>query len=136
MNNRRVLVAVVDDDASVRTALGRLLRSASHDVETFSSGAEFLESVKEHQPDCVVLDLHMPQVSGFAVQTRLAESGIRLPTVVITGYDAEATRERALAGGAAAYLRKPVDGQALLDAIAAAVSPNGGLRPEPCCEQT
>jgi FixJ family two-component response regulator len=126
MNNRRVLVAVVDDDASVRTALGRLLRSASHDVETFSSGAEFLESVKEHQPDCVVLDLHMPQVSGFAVQSRLAELGIRLPTVVITGYDAEATRERALAGGAAAYLRKPVDGQALLDAIAAAVSSNGG----------
>ena len=136
MSKPRLLIAVVDDEEAVRTALCRLLRSASHDVETFSSGAEFLESVKEHQPDCVVLDLHMPQVSGFAVQTQLAESGIRLPTVVITGYDAEATRERALAGGAAAYLRKPVDGQALLDAIAAAVSPNGGLRPEPCCEQT
>ena len=122
----RLLIAVVDDEEAVRTALRRLLRSASHDVETFSSGAEFLESVKEHQPDCVVLDLHMPQVSGFAVQARLAESGIRLPTVVITGYDAEATRERALAGGAVAYLRKPVDGQALLDAIAAAVSSNGG----------
>ena len=126
MSKPRLLIAVVDDEEAVRTALGRLLRSASLDVETFSSGAEFLESVKEHQPDCVVLDLHMPQVSGFAVQTRLAESGIRLPTVVITGYDAEATRARALAGGAAAYLRKPVDGQALLDAIAAAVSPNGG----------
>ena len=122
----RLLIAVVDDEEAVRTALRRLLRSASHDVETFSSGAEFLESVKEHRPDCVVLDLHMPQVSGFAVQTQLAESGIRLPTVVITGYDADATRERALAGGAAAYLRKPVDGQALLDAIAAAVSSNGG----------
>ena len=136
MSKPRLLIAVVDDEEAVRTALRRLLRSASLDVETFSSGAEFLESVKEHQPDCVVLDLHMPQVSGFAVQARLAESGIRLPTVVITGYDAEATRERALAGGAAAYLRKPVDGKALLDAIAAAVSPNGGLRPEPCCEQT
>jgi FixJ family two-component response regulator len=126
MSKPRLLIAVVDDEEAVRTALRRLLRSASLDVETFSSGAEFLESVKEHQPDCVVLDLHMPQVSGFAVQARLAESGIRLPTVVITGHDAEATRERALAGGAAAYLRKPVDGQALLDAIAAAVSPNGG----------
>ena len=126
MSTPRLLIAVVDDEEAVRTALRRLLRSASLDVETFSSGAEFLESVKEHQPDCVVLDLHMPQVSGFAVQTRLAESGIRLPTVVITGYDAEVTRERALAGGAAAYLRKPVDGQALLDAIAAAVSPNSG----------
>ena len=126
MSKPRLLIAVVDDEEAVRTALCRLLRSASLDVATFSSGAEFLESVKERPPDCVVLDLHMPQVSGFAVQTRLAESGIRLPTVVITGYDSEVTRERALAGGAAAYLRKPVDGQALLDAIAAAVSPNGG----------
>ena len=124
MNNRRVLIAVVDDDEAVRKALRRLLRSAGFDVETFACGAEFLESVIEHQPDCVVLDLHMPQVSGFAVQTRLAESGIRLPTVVITGYDTEATRERALAGGAAAYLRKPVDDQALLDAITKAVNRN------------
>ena len=68
MSKPRLLIAVVDDEEAVRTALRRLLRSASLDVETFSSGAEFLESVKEHQPDCVVLDLHMPQVSGFAVQ--------------------------------------------------------------------
>ena len=124
MNNRRVLVAVVDDDEAVRTALGRLLRSARFDVEAFSSGAEFLESVKEHQPDCVVLDLHMPEVSGFAVQMRLAELGVPLPTVVITGYDTEATRERALAGGATAYLRKPVDDQALLDAVTEAIDRN------------
>ena len=124
MNKRRLLIAVVDDDEAVCNALRRLLRSARFDVETFPSGADFLESVKEHQPDCVVLDLHMPQVSGFAVQARLAESGIRLPTVVITGYDADATRERALAGGAAACLRKPVDDQALLDAITKAVNEN------------
>jgi FixJ family two-component response regulator len=121
VNKTRLLVAVVDDEEAVRIALRRLLRSASLSVETFSSGAEFLESIKEHQPDCVILDLHMPQVGGFGVQARLAEAGIRLPTVVITGHDTDESRERALAGGAAAYLRKPVDDQALLDAITEAV---------------
>jgi len=117
VNKSRLLVAVVDDEEAVRIALRRLLRSAGLDVETFSSGAEFLESMKGHQPDCVVLDLHMPQLGGFAVQARLAEAGIRLPTVVITGHDTDEARARALAGGAAAYLRKPVDDQALLAAI-------------------
>ena len=125
MNNTRLLIAVVDDEEAIRIALRRLLRSASMNAETFSSGAEFLESMKEHQPDCVVLDLHMPQVNGFAVQARLAEAGNRVPVVVITGHDSAESRERALAGGAAAYLRKPVDDQALLEAIDQAVNPTG-----------
>ncbi len=121
MNKNRMLIAVVDDEESVRIALRRLLRSASLNVETFSSGLEFLDSLKEHQPDCLILDLHMPQVNGFAVQARLAERSPRVPTVVITGRDSEENRGRALAGGAAAYLRKPVDDKALLDAIDKAV---------------
>jgi FixJ family two-component response regulator len=123
MNKTRLLIAVVDDEEAVRIALRRLLRSASMNAETFSSGAEFLESIKEHQPDCVVLDLHMPQVNGFAVQARLAAAGSRVPVVIITGHDSAESRERALAGGAAAYLRKPVDDQALLEAINEAVNP-------------
>jgi FixJ family two-component response regulator len=115
----------VDDEEAVRIALRRLLRSASMSAETFASGAEFLESMKQHQPDCVVLDLHMPQVNGFAVQARLAEAGIRVPVVIITGHDTPESRERAMAGGAAAYLRKPVDDQALLEAIQRAVNPDG-----------
>jgi len=103
-------------------ALRRLLRSASLDVEAFASGAEFLDSLKSHRPDCVVLDLHMPHVSGFAVQARLAEAGIRLPVVIITGQDSDEARERALASGVVAYLRKPVDGQTLLDAITRAIA--------------
>jgi FixJ family two-component response regulator len=120
----RLLIAVVDDEEAVRIAIRRLLRSASMNAETHSSGAEFLESLKEHQPDCVVLDLHMPQVDGFAVQARLAATGSRVPVVVITGRDSPGSRERALAGGAAAYLRKPVDDQALLEAINHAVNPD------------
>jgi FixJ family two-component response regulator len=80
VNTARLLVAVVNDKAAVRVAIRRQLRSANLNVETFSSGTEFLESVKAHQPDCVALELHMPQAGGFAFQARLAEAGIRLPT--------------------------------------------------------
>ena len=111
----------MDDEEPVRIALRRLLRSANLDVETFPSGAEFLESLKAHLPDCVVLDLHMPHVNGFAVLASLEEAGSPLPVVVITGHDSAETRDRVLAGGVSAYLRKPVDDQALLDAIATAI---------------
>ena len=105
----------------MRVALRRLLCSAGLDVEVFSTGADFLEFLKTGQPDCVVLDLHMPRLNGFAVQTQLAEAAIRPPVVVITGHDSEETRARALAGGVSAYLRKPVHDQTLLDAIASAI---------------
>ena len=122
MSKARPLIAIVDDEKPIRIALQRLMRSANLDVETFPSGDEFLESLKTHQPDCVVLDLHMPCIDGFEVQSRLADARIRLSVVIITGHDSAETRERALAGGAAAYLRKPVDGQTLLDAITSAIA--------------
>ena len=125
------LIAIVDDDASMRTALRRFLRAASLDVEAFPSGAEFLESLKTHLPDCVVLDLHMPQLDGFAVLARLAEAGILLPVVVVTGQDSAANRARALAGGATAFLQKTADGQTLLDAITAAIAHPPGAIPPP-----
>jgi FixJ family two-component response regulator len=115
------LIAIVDDEEPVRKALTRLLRSAGLDVETFPSGVEFLESLSMRRPDCVVLDLHMPQVDGFAVQARLAEAGNRLPVVIITGHDSDETRDRAMAAHPTAYLRKPVDDQTLLDAIELAI---------------
>jgi len=106
----------------VRSALQRLLRSAGLDVVTFPSGAEFLASLSPHRLACVVLDLHMPGVDGFAVLAHLAEATIQLPVVVITGHDTAESRARALAGPVSAYLRKPVDGQMLLDAIAGAIA--------------
>jgi FixJ family two-component response regulator len=115
VKTNRPLVAIVDDEDPIRKALMRLLRSAGLDAVTFSSGTEFLDSLSHRRPDCVVLDLHMPVVSGFMVQAELAESG--LPVVIITGHDSDETRDRALAGRPAAYLRKPVQDQALLDAI-------------------
>ena len=122
MTKPRLLVAVVDDEQSVRTALRRLLRSAGLEVETFASGDAFLESLKATHPTCVVLDLHMPGLDGFAVLARLAEARVALSVVVITGHDTSETHERVMASGASAYLRKPVDGQMLLDAIQRAVA--------------
>ena len=122
MGNARPLIAVVDDDLSICVALRRLLRASNYVVETFMSGVEFLASLPTHQPDCVVLDIDMPQLDGLAVQKRLNQTSIRLPVVVLTGCDSTSIRALALAGGASAYLLKPVNAKALLDAIAAAIA--------------
>jgi|SRR5450755_2256746 len=122
VSNRRIQVAVVDDEEPVRKAIERLLRSAGMGVETFSSGSEFLDSMNSRQPDCLVLDLHMPDMTGFEVQAHLAQSSTRLPVIVITGHDTSESRARVLASGAAAYLSKPVSDDVLLDAIAATIS--------------
>jgi len=115
-------VAIVDDEEPIRKALTRLLRSGGLDVESFASGSEFLESLSVQRPDCVVLDLHMPVVNGFEVQAQLVEFGV--PVVIVTGHDSDETRARALAGRPAAYLRKPVNDQVLLDAIELALGLN------------
>jgi len=120
------LLAVVDDDVDVRVALTRLVSSAGFAVETYASGADFLYSVQDHEPDCVVLDLHMPEMSGFDVQGALAGSHPALPVVVMTGYDTPDSRARAIRLGARAYLCKPVNDKALLGAIDDAL---GGVSP-------
>jgi FixJ family two-component response regulator len=121
------LLAVVDDDADVRVALTRLVSSAGFTVETYASGAEFLDSIRDHKPDCVVLDLHMPDLSGFDVQDALADAHAAIPVVVMTGHDTPESRARALQLGAHAYLCKPVDDNALLAAISTAI---GGIAAE------
>ena len=120
-NERTLLVAVVDDDAEVRVALMRLFSSAGFATETFASGAEFLQSVDGHTPGCVVLDLHMPGLNGFEVQQQLVERHPEVPIVIITGRDTAEARRRALGLGASAYLSKPVDDEALLQAIGEAL---------------
>ena len=126
MRNDLPLLAVVDDDAEVRVALTRLVASAGFSVETFASGVEFLRSIEDHEPDCVVLDLHMPEMSGFDVQGALASGHAALPVVVITGHDTPESRTRALELGAKVYLCKPVNDEELLAAIDAAI---GGVSP-------
>ncbi len=114
-------VAVVDDDEPVRRALARLIRSLGFEAEVFSSGEDFLAALPTRRPDCVVLDLNMPGVDGFGVQARMAEARMRIPVIVITGHDSPEAQARALGGGAAAYLRKPLDADVLREAIREAV---------------
>jgi len=118
-------VAIVDDEESIRKALKRLLRAANLEAESFSSGAAFLDSLATRRPDCLILDLHMPGMTGLHVLERLKQSGTHLPTIVITAYDEPESRTRCLVAGAAAYLRKPLDSRLLLDAIADAVRQSG-----------
>ena len=112
---------MVDDDAEVRVALTRLVASAGFAVETFASGAEFMRSVEDHVPDCLLLDLHMPGMSGFELQAALAVAHPAVPVLVITGHDTPDSRVRALDLGAKAYLCKPVDDEELLAAIDRAI---------------
>src|SRR5262249_51809873 len=119
----RPFVAVVDDDESVRRALGRLLRISGLEAGTFASGPALIEELERRKPDCVVLDLNMPGMSGSEVQNVLAQRGHRIPVVILTGQDSPEALARATAGGAAAYLCKPVDAKVLLAAVAAAMNP-------------
>jgi FixJ family two-component response regulator len=121
MGRNARLLAVVDDDDDVRVALRRLVSSAGFAVETYASGAEFLHSVDDHEPDCVVLDLHMPEMSGFEVQGALAVAHAGVPVVMITGHETPESHARALQLGAKAYPCKPVDDEALLAAIGSAI---------------
>ena len=114
-------VAVVDDEESVRKALKRLLRAAGLEAESYATGQEFLEQAATREPDCVVLDLHMPVMSGSQVLAQIRKMPRRPPVVVITAHDVPEKREECLAAGACAYLRKPLEDRLLLNAISAAL---------------
>ena len=117
----RPLIAVVDDEASVRLALTRVLRACRFEVASFASGQEFLDSLSMRPPDCVVLDFQMPGLTGGDVQRRLVLAQIRLPIIVVTAHEQPAVRERCLADGAVAYLSKPLRRETLLSTINAAL---------------
>ena len=123
MIRQRPLIAVVDDEESVRKSLRRLLVASELDATVYASGQEFLDSLGARQPDCLVLDLQMPGLTGLEVQRALAGARVRFPTIIITAHDEPETRARCLAAGAVAYLCKPLHDELLLDAISAAVGP-------------
>jgi FixJ family two-component response regulator len=123
------LIAVLDDEESIRRALQRLLRSAGFDVQTFASGAEFLESLGTRRPGCLVLDIHMRGMTGFDVLAALESLPLRVPTLVITAFDDETAEARALQAGALRFMRKPIREDDLLDAVAAALRSNSNSPP-------
>jgi len=126
MENRRSFVAIVDDEESVRRALLRLLRAANMDAEAFASGEAFLSSLDKIRPDCVVLDLQMPGLTGRDVQKRLISMHINLPVILITAHDDMVTQQQSLSDGAASYLRKPLRGDLLVRSINESIARAGG----------
>jgi FixJ family two-component response regulator len=118
---RPVRVALVDNDESIRTALRRLLSALGHHPEVFGSGQAFLDSPPIERHECLIVDMHMPGMSGLEILRHLGERGIRLPTLMVTAFEEGWSREQCLAAGASAYLRKPLDDVLLSKAIAEAV---------------
>ena len=110
-------IAVVDDDPSVLRALARLLQMRALPAKTFASAREFLTALPNGVPECLIVDLQMPEMSGLELHQHLMRGGTMIPTIFITAYDSVETRQRCEAAGAAAYLLKPLQGAAFFAAI-------------------
>ena len=124
MSKPRPVITIMDDDESVCRAIKRLVRSLGMDADIFTSGqdfAELMEAMPLLQADCVILDVQMPGLSGLEVQERLAKSHSRLPVIFITAHDDLGLRERAMAAGAVAFLRKPFNDELLIRTLRAAL---------------
>jgi two-component system, LuxR family, response regulator FixJ len=117
VDDGRPLIGIVDDDASFLRSVSRLLCSDGYNVETYSSACEALAFLPAHMPRCLVLDVHMPEMTGFELQERLAEKNLCAPVVFVTAHDTPQTRARANRLGSFGLLLKPFDKEALLRAV-------------------
>jgi len=124
------VVFIVDDDASVRKSLERLVRSVGLRGETFASAPEFLHRAAADGPSCLVLDVRMPEVSGLALQERLAAAGHRIPIIFIPGHGDITMSVRAMKAGAVDFLPKPFNDQDLLETIQEAIARDRQAREE------
>ncbi len=115
------VVYLVDDDAAVRDALALLMRSIGLKAKTYGDPAEFLADVTGNEVGCLVLDIRMPALNGFAVQERLSAMGCHLPIILITGHGDVAQCRRAFRSGAVDFLTKPIDETALIESLQTAI---------------
>ena len=117
------LICIVDDDADFRTGIARLLRLRGYDVAQFASADEFLVEVRKGiDPDCILLDISLPGLSGPGLQERLAKLGCSFPIIFVTGFGDVPTTVRAIKAGAEDFLTKPVSERALVDGIKSALA--------------
>lgn len=121
MVKQSLRVSIVDDEPSVRNALTRLLKAQSFEATAFASAAAFLDSLAVAVPDCLVVDFHMPKMTGLELQLFLRKAGTSIPTVVITAHDDAQLRQQCTAAGANAFLVKPITNTALVGAINMAI---------------
>lgn len=118
-SNTGMVIFIVDDDESVRTGLSRLMRANGHEPRAYSSLSVCLDDIEvlEKPTGCILVDMAMPSLSGLQLQKRLSNSKMKLPIIVVSALVSDAAHEQARQFGARMFLHKPVDGQALLDAI-------------------
>src|SRR5216683_8063879 len=115
------MVAIVDDDDLMRTALQGLLKSAGLAAQSFASAEEFLKSDQQHDTACLITDIRMPGMSGLELQAQLNADHCRIPTIFITAHGDARMRMQAMSAGAAEFLAKPFDDEALLESVRAAI---------------
>ena len=111
------IVYVIDDDDSVRRAFARLMRSAGLTAIALSSADEFFAEERRAEDSCIIVDIRMPGMTGFDFQQKLNEQGVAIPVIVVSASDDEHIRDYARRLGAVSFFRKPIDDQALLDAV-------------------
>jgi FixJ family two-component response regulator len=119
------VISIVDDDASMRTATARWLRSLGFSAHTFSSAQEFLSSPRLNDTTCLIADVQMPGMSGIELQKYLTARGHRMPMVFITAYPEDQIRQQAMNGGAVGFLSKPFEEARLLECVERALMRRG-----------
>jgi FixJ family two-component response regulator len=123
---KRPLISIVDDDASLRKATARLVRSIGLAACSFGSAEEYLQSIERRETSCIVSDVQMPGTNGLEMQSRLVAQNDRTPIIFITAYPQPDTEKRALDAGAICFLTKPFDGQTLINCIKRALTGERG----------
>jgi two-component system response regulator FixJ len=111
------LVHIVDDEDSIRRSVGFMLKTSGYAVETWTSGEAFLKEVKNAEHGCILLDVRMPEIDGLQVQRTLAERGVTMPIVIMTGHGDVSIAIQAMKAGAVDFLEKPFEKSALIGAI-------------------
>jgi len=117
LDESKILIYVVDDDASARQAMEMLLISANMEVQSFERAEDLLKCMRREDRACLIADIKMKGLDGLELQQKLAESAIKIPVIFLTALDSNETRQQVKQAGAVSYFRKPVDDQALLDTI-------------------
>jgi FixJ family two-component response regulator len=120
----KTMISIVDDDEVVRAATADLVNSLGYEAQTFASAEQFLESGQVEHTSCIITDLQMPGLNGLELQSRLIAAGYRKPIIFITAFPTVGARERALEGGAIAFLNKPFREDSLIESLKRATLPS------------
>ncbi|MGY4513151.1 response regulator transcription factor [Bradyrhizobium sp. USDA 3650] len=119
------VIAIVDDDEGVRTSLASLVRSVGYEAQAYESGLDFLRRAPGDDPECMIADVQMPEITGDELQARLIATGRRFPIIFMTAFPSETVRQRVMAAGAHCYLGKPSSGDEIIRCLEEALASHG-----------